>query len=87
MAVNFFSNLDLFGNELRNASLEATGTEPTAHLEIGRIYYNTGDGNVYIFNGTSFEQVGVTYTTSIPASTTINGNCPTTGYRISYRDR
>lgn len=52
----YLSNIDLTGNQLQNALLHPTGTEPTA-LGAGQVYFNTGNSNLYIYNGTSWINV------------------------------
>lgn len=46
----YLSNINLTGNQLQNAVIHATGTEPTG-LAAGQIYYNSGNNKVYIYDG------------------------------------
>lgn len=49
----YLSNINLTGNQLQNAVIHATGTEPTG-LAAGQIYYNSGNNKVYIYDGATW---------------------------------
>lgn len=53
MAIPFYSNIDLNGNELQNykvQNLDQAPTDPTT----GQQYYNTTDNKLYYYNGTEW---------------------------------
>jgi hypothetical protein len=52
----YLSNINLTGNQLQNALLHPTGTEPTA-LGAGQVYFNTGNSNLYVYDGSSWINV------------------------------
>lgn len=60
-------DLDLNRNELQNAVVQNLAATP-ANLKAGLIWFNTADGYLYIYNGTSAEIVGKPYV--LPAATT-----------------
>lgn len=69
MAIPFLANIDLNGLELQHAAIQ-TSTSAPASPNTGQVYYNTGDNFIYIYNGSSWDKVGVLYDLSIPTSTT-----------------
>ena len=52
----YLSNINLTGNQLQNALLHPTGTEPTA-LGAGQVYFNTGNSSLYVYDGSSWINV------------------------------
>lgn len=48
-------NIDLGGlGELRNANIQNLATAPTTNLRAGRIYFNTADNTLYVYDGTKW---------------------------------
>ncbi len=47
MAIKFFKSIDLTHNELQNAKLHLTGTEPQA--DEGKIYFDTASDTVKVY--------------------------------------
>lgn len=60
-------DLDLNKNELQNAVVQNLAATP-ANLKTGLIWFNTTDGYLYIYNGSTAEIVGKPYV--LPAATT-----------------
>ena len=52
----YLSNINLSGNQLQNALLHPTGTEPTA-LGAGQVYFNTGNSSLYVYDGSTWINV------------------------------
>jgi len=65
MAKRFLTHIDLQGNQLLNAAFEKLTTDPTTGNFEGRIYYNTTDDTLKLYDGTNWIPVG--------AITDING--------------
>jgi hypothetical protein len=53
MAQKFLTNIDLNRNQLINASFEVLGTDPSTDLFDGRMYFNSADGVIKIYDSTA----------------------------------
>ena len=53
MAIPFYSNIDLNGNELQNYKVQNLNQAPT-NPTTGQQYYNTTDNKLYYYNGTEW---------------------------------
>ncbi len=61
MAIKFLSSLDLGGSEIENFALETLTANPSSPTT-GQVYYHTTDDQVKIYNGSSWDVVGLEYT-------------------------
>lgn len=58
MAKRFLTHIDLAGNQILNAAFEKLTTDPTTGNFEGRIYYNTADAVLKVYDGTDWIPVG-----------------------------
>lgn len=58
MAKRFLTHLDMSGNQLLNATFEKLAAAPNTGNFEGRMYYNTSDDRIYVYNGTVWVSVG-----------------------------
>ena len=72
MALRYLVDLDLGGNEIQGAALQALATPPSA-LSIGHVFFNTATNKVMVSpDGTTFDVVGNAYTAD-ESSLTLTG--------------
>ena len=63
MAINFVNSIDLNKNELQNAVIQnVTGVPSGGTYVLGQAAYNTGTKDLIIFDGSTWEQVGGSFT-------------------------
>lgn len=53
--MKFLTNIQMNGNQIQGVLLEVLGTAPSTLLSEGRIYYNSTDKKIYIYDGTQFK--------------------------------
>ena len=47
-------HLDMNGNEIQNVLLQKLASAPTTNVSSGRVYYNTTDNKLYVYDGTNW---------------------------------
>jgi hypothetical protein len=67
----YLSNINLSNNQLQNAALHPTATEPSNPVE-GQVYYNTSSDKLFIYNGSAWVDISGDIT-SITAGTGLTG--------------
>lgn len=69
MAKRFLTHLDLSGNQLLNATFEKLATAPTTGNFEGRVYYNTTDALIYVYDASASAFTPVGSVTDISGTT------------------
>ncbi len=60
MSKLFLTNINLNGNQLLNGVIHKAGTAPTVPAPVsGQVYYNTGDGFIYVYDGTAWDKLAI----------------------------
>lgn len=77
MAKDFLVSINLNKNELQNAAVQSLSTNPAAPVT-GQIYYNTSDGVIKLYNGSSWLDLAIS-----TGSSTITGVTGTNGVSAS----
>ena len=83
MAKKFLTSIDLSKCELQNASIHNLATAPSSPGN-GQIYYNTGDNQMYFYNGTDWQSMSGDITSvAIVAADGLTGDSSTTNGAFS----
>ena len=69
--MNFLTNINLTQNQIQNAVVHPLTNAP-AGVE-GQVYYNSVSKHLYIHNGTTWTEVGSSYTLPIASATVLGG--------------
>jgi len=60
MSKLFLTNINLNGNQLLNGVIHKAGTAPTSPAPVsGQVYYNSGDGFIYVYDGTVWDKLAI----------------------------
>lgn len=60
MSKLFLTNINLNGNQLLNAVIHKAATAPTSPTPVsGQVYFNTGDGSFYVYDGSTWDKLAV----------------------------
>ena len=66
--MKFLNNVDLQKNELQNAKIQALATDPASPVA-GQVYFNTADGRLKIYDGTTWRYASGLFTDADIATT------------------